>query len=72
MQQLQQTSVSPQPALHLRIMELLRDEGWCDITLQPHDAGMRVEARHERDPLSKRVRFGLGPADLDAIGRAGK
>jgi len=72
MQQLPQPSVPPQLGLHLRIMELLRDEGWSDITLQPHNEGMRVEARHERDPLSKRVRFGLGPADLDAIGRAVK
>ncbi len=67
---LQQSSV--QPNLRVRIMELLRDEGWCDITLQPHSEGMRVEAHHEGDPLGKRVRFGLGPADLDAIGRAGK
>jgi hypothetical protein len=68
--QMQQLSV--QPGLHVRIMELLRDEGWCDITLQPHNEGMRVEAHHEGDPVGERVRFGLGPADLDAIGRASK
>jgi len=67
---LQQSSI--QPNLQVRIMELLRDEGWCDITLQPHNEGMRVEAHHEGDPLGKRVRFGLGPADLDAIGRVTK
>jgi hypothetical protein len=68
--QLQPLSI--QPNLQVRIMQLLRDEGWCDITLQPHNQGMRVEAHHEGDPLGKRVRFGLGPADLDAIGRAYK
>lgn len=69
---MQMQQLNAQPSLHVRVMELLRDEGWDDITLEPYDEGMRVEAHHAGDPRSKRARFGLGPADLEAIGRAAK
>ena len=61
------------------IKDLLNDEGWREIALEPCEDGFQVEARHDSDPRGERVIsdprgerviFGLGPADLDAIARA--